>query len=111
MSWRSNAVSRRHSTIPIRLKKPLSKLLHRFAQKVHLLLEIRAAVANGKVHAQPQALGETEPPIETLGHQVRNLLARGHHLPNQFCSRHRRSAIRARQSSTPQWVDVTPSSL
>ena len=69
---------------------------HRAAQERHLLLEVAAAPADREVNAQPQALAEAQAPIQALGHQPRHFLAREHHLPNQFVSRHCRSAMRAR---------------
>src|SRR3989442_3935889 len=90
-------ISCRHSNCaPQTGQRISSKLLYRLAQELHLLFEIGATVADREVHAQPQALDDAEPPVETLGNQARNLLAREHHLPNQFCSRHRRTSILAR---------------
>src|SRR6185369_14200063 len=49
------------------------------AQEGDLPGEIGAAVANKKMQAQRQALGQAEAAVEALGHEARGFLAGEHH--------------------------------
>ena len=78
----------------------VSKPLDRLAQERQLLRHARTAVADQEMQAQADALDDAEAAVEALGGEARGLLAgkqfQAAVFPNQFISRHLRSAMRAR---------------
>src|SRR5262249_21751234 len=92
------------------------KACHGTPQDEHVAAEVAARVAEQKMQAQLQALPEGQALVHRLRNEPRSFLAAElgysrNHLRNQPFSRHSRSAMRARYSSTQQWVDVIASSL
>jgi hypothetical protein len=71
-------------------------MLERAAQEPHLLAYCPAAAAKTKMNGKRGVLPEAERSVFTLGHQSRRFAAGKIHRPNQFFSKHSRSAMRAR---------------
>src|SRR5262245_15722166 len=83
----------------------------RLAQGLEVPAHRAAAAADREVGLERGPFGEGEVAVLFQGQELGGALAGGVHLANQVFSRHRRSAMRARYSSTQQWVEVMASCL